>query len=232
MNTGDLTSIADLAKYELANNPDGTDYVSNPYALVIDGDTAYVADAGANDIFSLKLDGSVKVTPLPKQTIENPELPPSQSGQVPDKLEIQSVPTGVAVDLDGATYVSELTAFPFPEGRARILRIGDDGKADVYLDGFTQIADLQFDRDGNLLILQFGDRAQWKGDLQHLPGSSIQVAPDGTRTTLVAAGEGLESATALDIGPDAKVYITNRGASSGKGQVVRIDRFDEAQTVP
>jgi len=38
-NAGTATSIADLSAYELANNPDGGDVVSN-YALAIKDDTA------------------------------------------------------------------------------------------------------------------------------------------------------------------------------------------------
>ena len=223
LNTGTLTSIVDIAKYELVNNPDGTDLVSNPYALAINGDTAYIADAGANTVFSVKLDGSdLQAIPLPKQTIENPELP-SGLGQVPDKLEVQSVPTGVTVGSDGALYVSELTGFPYPEGKARIFRIGADRKPEVYADGFTQISDLEFDKDGNLLVLQYADRSQWKGDLA---GSLIQIAPDGTRTTLVSAGEGLEGATALGISPNNEIYVTNKGDRVGLGQVIKIDRTE------
>lgn len=223
LNTGNLTSIADLAKYELVNNPDRTDLVSNPYALVINGDTAYIADAGANAVLSVKLDGSnLQAIPLPKQTIENPELPPGFE-QMPDKLEIQSVPTGVTVGSDGALYISEFTGFPSPEGKARIFRIGADGKPEVYLDGFTQISDLEFDKDGNLLVLQYADRSLWKGDLA---GSLIQIAPDGTRTTLVAAKEGLEGATALGISPDNQIYVTNKGDRPQAGEVVRVNRTE------
>jgi hypothetical protein len=223
LNTGNLTSIVDLAKYELVNNPDGTDLVSNPYALEIDGDTAYIADAGANTVLSLKLDGSdLQAIPLPTQTVENPELPPGL-GQGPEKLEVQSVPTGITVGADGALYVSELTGFPYPEGEARIFRIGADGKPEVYADGFTQISDLEFDKDGNLLVLQFADLSQWKGDMS---GSLIQISPDGTRTTLVSAGEGLEGATALDISPNNEIYVTNKGNLVDVGQVVKINRTE------
>lgn len=223
LNTGSLTSIVDLAKYELVNNPDGTDLISNPYALEIDGDTAYVADAGANAVLSVKLDGSdLQAIPLPRQTIENPELPPGL-GQVPEQLESSSVPTGVTVGADGALYVSELTGFPSPEGEARIFRIGADGKPEVYTDGFTQITDLEFDKDGNLLVLQYADRSFWKGELA---GSLLQIAPDGTRTTLVSAGEGLEGATSLTISPDNEIYVTNKGNLVDVGQVVKINRTE------
>ena len=223
LNTGNLTSIADLAKYELVNNPDGTDLISNPYALEINGDTAYVADAGANAVLSVKLDGSdLQAIPLPKQTVVNPELPPGLE-QVPEQLEVASVPTGVTVGSDGALYVSEFTGFPSPEGEARIFRIGADGKPEVYANSFTQITDLEFDKDGNLLVLQYADRSFWKGELA---GSLLQIAPDGTRTTLVSAGEGLEGATSLAISPDNEIYVTNKGNLVDVGQVVKINRTE------
>lgn len=88
--TGSLTSIADFANYELANNPDGVtaidvvgEIASNPYGLAISGNTAYIADAAANDVLSVKLDGSnlKTVSVLPEQTITNPIFPPAAPGQ-------------------------------------------------------------------------------------------------------------------------------------------------------
>lgn len=240
LNTGSLTSIADLAKYELNNNADGEDTLdvsgeiaSNPYAFTIKGHTAYIVDAAANDLLSVGLDGSSlkTVTVLPKQTIENPIFPtpaPGQvappdappPGQIPDKISIQSVPTGVEVGPDGAFYVSEYTGFPFPVGKARILRVDREGKTTVYADGFTQLSDLAFDKKGNLYVLQFGNEPQWKGNSD---GSLIQIAPDGTRTTLVS-GEGLESATALTVGPDDAIYVSTKGDRPSVGQVLRIEK--------
>lgn len=238
-NTGSLTSIADLAKYELANNADGEDVLdvsgeiaSNPYAFTIKGNTAYIVDAAANNILTVGLDGSnlKSFAVLPKQTITNPIFPTPEPGQVsppdapppgqtPNEVEIQSVPTGVVFGADDALYVSEFTGFPFPQGKARILRVAANGETTVYADGFTQLGDLAFDAKGNLYALQYGNEPQWKGISD---ASVIQIAPDGTRTTLLS-GNGLESATALTVGLDGAIYVSSIGDRPGVGQVLRID---------
>ena len=82
LETNTFTSLADFAQYELDNNPDGSDVISNPYALEIQDDTAYVVDGGGNTIYSVGLDGSgiknVAKFPekvLPAEQLEFPTLP-------------------------------------------------------------------------------------------------------------------------------------------------------------
>jgi hypothetical protein len=239
LNTGSLNSIFDFAKYEITKNPDKGDVVTNPYDLTINGDSAYVVDGGGNTAYKIKLDGSnFEAIAIPKNIINKSDLPPGL--QLPPglleelpggKIAIQAVPTGGVVGPDGALYVGEYTGFPYPTGKSRIFRIGKDGKPEVFLDGFTHITDLTFDENGNLLVLQFSDTSQLGGDITNLPGSLIQVAPDGTRTILVAAGQGLDSADGIDISPDGKIYITNRGVGPRLGQVVRVDGL-VTKTVP
>ncbi len=224
-------SIADMPPYELAKNPDQGDVISNPYALTLIGNTAYIVDAGGNSLYRVGLDGSsLQAIGLPRQILKNPIFPKPQPGEVlppgapppgqePKEIPIQSVPTGIAVGPDGALYVSEFTGFPYPEGKARIFRIDRDGKPEVYAEGFTQIGDVEFDKQGNMYVLQIADQSLWKGKLD---SSLIKVAPDGKRTTVVKAGEGLVAATALDIGPDGAIYITNKGITPGTGEVVKI----------
>lgn len=224
-NSGALTSIADISSYEFAKNPTSIypngNVISNPYSFTIGDDTAYIANAAGNDVLSVKLDGSdlKTVVALPDRTITNPTLPNGTSPQVPQEIKYQAVPTGVAIGLDNALYISQLTGIPIPEGKANIFRVGSDGKATVYADGFTQLTDLTFDRQGNLYALQFANQAFYKGKFD---GSLIEIAPDGTRTTLLS-GNGLESATALTIGPDGAIYVSSKGDRAGVGQVLRID---------
>ncbi|MBA2747197.1 MAG: ScyD/ScyE family protein [Tatlockia sp.] len=249
LNTGELTEIFDFAKYEIINNPDGGDVVTNPYDLTISGDTAYVIDGGGNVAYNIKLDGSqVKATALPLNIITNPQLPqlppgaelppglinflpPDENGN--PRISIQSVPTGGTVGPDGALYVGEYSGFPYPQDKARIFRIGEDGVPTVFAEGFNAITELTFDKQGNLLVLQFSDVSQIASpDISNLPGSLIQLGTDGTRTTLVAAGEGLESADGLTIGPDNQIYVTTRGVGPGNGSVVRVNTGAEPVPEP
>lgn len=243
LETGELTSIFDFAEYEIVNNPDGGDIVTNPYDLAISGHKAYVTDGGGNAVYSIDIgSGNAQAKAIPKNFIDKTVvesslppgaiIPPGLLEEVDGKLGLQSVPTGGAVGPDGALYVGEYTGFPYPEDKSRIFRIGDDGEAEIFAEGFNNISELTFDKDGNLLVLQFSDQSQLTGDLTALPGSLIQLAPDGTRTTLVAAGEGLESADGLTIGPDNQIYVTTRGVGPENGSVVRVGRGAEPVPEP
>ena len=242
-NTNSWTSVADLGNYELANNPDGGDVGSNPLGFLIDGNKLVAVDAGANDLLSVNTDGRYlqSITAFPEDVLTNPVFPPSgtpsnEPAQVPSEGEVvrspkaglrpsqfasQAVPSSVTKGPDGAYYISQFTGFPFPEGGAKIYRVGGDGKPTVYADGFTQLTDLEFDPEGNLYALQYANQSAWKGDFD---GSVIKIATDGTRTTLLS-GDGLESPSALTIGADGAVYVTNQGDRPGVGQVLRIENI-------
>jgi hypothetical protein len=241
--TNTWTSVADLANYELANNPDGGDVGSNPLGFVIDGNKLVAVDAGANNLLSVNTDGKnlQAVTTFPEDILTNPVFPPSgtpsnEPAQVPSQGEevrsptaglrpsqfaTQAVPSNLTKGPDGAYYVSQFTGFPFPEDGAKIYRIGADGTSTIFADGFTQLTDLEFDPAGNLYALQYANQSAWKGNFD---GSVIKIATDGTRTTLLS-GNGLESPSALAIGADGAVYVTNRSDRPGLGQVIRIENI-------
>src|SRR5436309_4364555 len=106
---GRAQMVADTGAFETEVDPagDGTDEGSNPFDLArLGGHRALVADAAGNSLLVVDQKGSLDwVATFPEQD------------------GAQSVPTSVAIGLDGAYYVGELTGFPFPTGISRVWRI-------------------------------------------------------------------------------------------------------------
>ena len=203
------TQLADLARYELDNNPDGGDIVTNPFYMTIKGETAFVIDAGANVLLSVDLNTS---------KIELEAVLPARNISVPSLGDIvmQSVPTSVAIGPDGAVYVTELTGFPFPQDGARIYRL-NDGTPEVFLDGFTNLIDLAFAPNADLYALEYATNSVRSEDPT---GALIQIKPNGNRTTILS--EGLINPTALAIAPDNSIYVSNNAFLAGEGEVIRV----------
>ena len=206
------TRLRDFGVYEQNNNPDGQDVITNLYDLLIEDNTAYVVDAGGNDLLSQPAFGSSLTleTVFPSSTAIDP--------LTGESVVIQPVPTSVAVGQDGALYVGELTGFPFQPETAKVYRINAEGKPFVYADGFTHIVDLAFDKSGGLYVLEYDANGLLnEGDA----GALIYVSPDGqTRTTI--ADDELINPTGLEIGANGDIYISNKGFVAGQGEVLRL----------
>jgi hypothetical protein len=206
------TRLSDFGAYEQNNNPDGQNVDTNLYDLLIEDNTAYVVDAGANALLSQRAFGGEPTleTVFPARTATNP-----LTGEA---VVQQSVPTSVTVGPDGALYVGELTGFPFPPETARVYRINAEGQPEVYAEGFTNIVDLAFDNFGGLYVLEYDADGILSGSDA---GALIYVSPDGkTRTTL--ADDELINPTGLEIGSDGDIYISNKGFIAGLGEVLRL----------
>jgi sugar lactone lactonase YvrE len=214
--SGTLEPIADLAAYELANNPEtaGGDH-SNPFGVAIVADGYVVVDSAGNDLLHVASDGTVSTLAIfPPQTVDGPNGTPA---------EMASVPTSVALGPDGAYYVGEFTGFPFTPGAARIWRVVPGEQPEVFATGFTAVIDLAFDAEGRLYVLeavQNGLGAIDPADPASLAGALIRVDPDGSRTAI--DGAPLIFPTSVAIGPDGALYVTNNGIVPGQGEVVRI----------
>jgi PEP-CTERM motif len=253
LNTGSLTAIADLAKYEIDNNPDGTDVITNPYAMEILGDIAYVVDGGGNTIYSVGLDGSgiknVKAFPeqvIPQSELEFPslpptgEIPPGEDGATPPPdgenppgqefpITYQSVPTAITTAPDGTLTVAEYTYFPYPEGRARIYSV-DPETLDIRVlyEGFTQLTGVTYDAEGNLYALQHINTSEWKeiqqgGIITGDISGSIIKIAPNGTRETIWSGDGLEAASGLFLGPDGDLYTSNRARLAGTGQLIKFD---------
>ena len=112
--SGTVTTVADIAKHEQTDNPDGGLVDSNPFKFVRKADGSFiVTDAGGNSFVQVASNGAISTLGvLPPQPNPLPFGPPFY----------QAVPTGVAVGPDGSSFVGQLTGFPFPPGFANVFR--------------------------------------------------------------------------------------------------------------
>ena len=152
----------------------------------------------------------------------------------------ESVPTAVTVGPDGAIYASELSALPYPEGYARVLRVSDpegvasyDGRTpggtnQIYASGFEQINGLSFDEDGALYVLEYVNASTVYDPtiaVEDLPPSNlIRVDPDGTRE--IISGEELRFGNYV-FAHEGKVYAAINNGAVDAGQVLAYDQDAE-----
>ena len=183
--TGEMTLIADIGAYEIANNPDPNAIDSNVYgmALATDG-MLYVADAGGNAVY--KVDPGTSefsvASVIPGIPIPAEAAPPGGNPARGGALEIDPVPTGIGANPDGGVYVSLLSGGPFPTGAAKIHGLAEDGTLTDAAMGLTMCTDVKVGPDGNLYAVQISldFLAETPG-----PGNVVRIGADGTLEPVV-----------------------------------------------
>jgi hypothetical protein len=258
--------VVDIAAYEIGGGPDGGVAESDPYGLLVerrghgrsddadddghgddDGEEGHgagdvVIDASGNSLLHVDEDGEISLLAVFPSRSTTPPRPTPGTTALTD-----SVPTSVTVGPDGAYYVGELVGIPFfgaTRDKSNIYRVApgqDPNHPTVFLDGhvtgFNAIIDLAF-KGNDLYILQ-----HWTpvSKLPLGPGRLVRVACagrplvcDGLHPTTVL--DGLDGPTAIVVGPDGALYLSNKGASPAfanppaghdpKGEVLRIDLGD------
>jgi lysophospholipase L1-like esterase len=152
----------------------------------------------------------------------------------------ESVPTAVTLGPDGALYASELSALPYPEGYARVVRVSDPegvasydgrtpgGTSQIYASGFEQLNGLTFDEDGALYALEYVNSSTVYDPtlpVEDLPPSRlIRVDPDGTREQI--SDEELRFGNYV-LAHEGKVYAAINNGDINEGQVLAYDQDAE-----
>jgi hypothetical protein len=207
---GKWSTVADVAGFEGANNPDGVQPPdSNPYAVAAGRNGVAVADAGGNSVVWVAANKRMSLLAVfPERMVDSP------FGQIP----MQAVPNSVVQGPDGAWYVGQLTGFPFPVGGAKVFRVVPGQAPEVYAEGFTNIIDLAFAKDGSLLVLELATNGMLSGDLT---GRLARVADDGSVEDIMT--EGLVAPGGLTVGHSGAIFVSNFSVFAGAGQVLKID---------
>jgi hypothetical protein len=225
---GNVTEVANLYEFEVANNPDGIwnpgDPESNPFNLAhLNGGKTLVADAAGNDILYVDEAGNVDwVAVLTPQAICDGTAPVSPfcavgGGFLPPDFQAQPVATSIAVSPDGDWYAGELTGFPGTPGWSRIWRI-DKGSRHVVCpsaactevaNGLTSIVDLEFGPDGTLYVVEF-DAAGWLATegavVAPAAGGTVRACDVDTGSCPVIA-DGLDLPTAIEVAKDGSLWV-------------------------
>jgi DNA-binding beta-propeller fold protein YncE len=221
---GKTSVMGDLLAFEVKHNPDkkdkGSTIDSYPFAVVpTPQGGALVTDVGANDVLQVSASGKVTLrTVFHARKVKAPAMLKLPKGS---KVPMQSVPMGITAGSDGSYYVAEHAGFPQPEGVARVFRLAGE-KVETAVKGFTTAVDVAFDGDGRLVVL--GSVGPVPADQQ--PRTSLyRIEADGKRTELLKPGT-LSVPLGMAIAPDGAIYVSNKGFTPGKGEIVRVDLPD------
>jgi hypothetical protein len=128
------------------------------------------------------------------------------------------VPTAIAYH--GNFYVGNLLTFPIHEGGSKILKITPSGRVSVAYRGFTTILGLAFDHDANLYVLE-----NTTGNALPTPFTGKVLKIDRESGWITEIATGLFLPTAMTIGPDDNLYVSNVGFGAppaGLGEVLKI----------
>jgi hypothetical protein len=211
---GNIRPLADIWDFERDNNPHPREIYSNPVDVLVHGNRLVVADAGANDLLKINKQGTVELL-----TVFGDRIVPSPFGNIP----MESVPTAVVEGTDHDYFVSELTGFPFPVGGANVYRVDrKTGRTEVFASGFTNIMDLALDEHGTLWVLEIDHDSLFPPIGPSSDGAIFAVDEHGAKKQLPLAPGTLTEPGGITVGEGGDLYVTNRAATAGHGEVLQI----------
>ncbi len=194
----------DIAPFVVAYPFEVDTQFSNIYHLAFGPDGAlYIADAGANAVIRRSPSGQLSVLAA------LPGIPHPSPGGNPT---IDAVPTGIVYD--GEKFlVSTLTGFPFPEGKARIYQVSNEGQVSVYRDSLTALVDIALGPGNRPVVLQFAA----PGPQGFTPNSGQVIRSTASQNTVLL--EGLNLPTGIARRSPNSYYVT----SLADGKVLRVE---------
>jgi hypothetical protein len=206
---GTTTMIADLSAFQRANpvaqpeeddfEPDGTWYSM----VAVRGDL-YAVEPNHGEIVRVNV----------------------STGAVSRVIDVSAsqghiVPTTIAYH--GNFFFGNLGLFPITPGSSSIYKVTPSGQIVPWAQGLTTVLGLAFDNRDRMYVLESMTAAGFPGPQEFGTGRVIRIDPGGDQTTVAT---GFSFPTALTIGPDGALYVSNLGFGPpvpGLGQIYRIE---------
>jgi hypothetical protein len=123
-----------------------------------------------------------------------------------------------AITYHGNFFFGNLSPFPITPGGSNVFKLTPSGNFKVWKPGLTTVVGVAFDNRDRMYVLELSAAAGFP-----TPGAGklVRVSPSGKVEDILT---GLIVPTALTIGPDGALYISNFGAAPpGLGQILRVE---------
>ena len=205
--TGAVRQVAELGTYEIENNPDGQDINPNLYGIAAAPDgTLYVADAGANTIYTVNpADGTSALFAVVPTLTDLTGATPTAEEQAMQPGPRQPVPTGIVVDAASTITVGLLGEnWSGPS----ILNYAPDGTWTEGVSGIPYNVAITLGPDGLLYASQL--TADFSGEMPG-PGAVYRITADGVVEPVV---EGLFFPHGIAFDAAGALYVTTNSIIS------------------
>jgi hypothetical protein len=206
---GTTTMIADLSAFQRANpvaHPEEDDFEPDGtwYSMIAVRGSLYAVEPNHGEI--VRVDVS--------------------TGAVSRVIDVSAtqghiVPTTIAYH--GNFFIGNLGLFPITPGSSSIYKVNPSGHIVTWAEGLTTVLGLAFDKGNRMYVLESMTAAGFPGPQEFGTGRVIRIDPGGRQTTIAT---GFSFPTALTIGPDGALYVSNLGFGPpvpGLGQIYRIE---------
>lgn len=204
MPSGLSFAISDIASTAQRHGTTGEPVDSDPSSVLALRNRRIVADAGANALF---LSGSTGFL-QPRNDRVFADLPLADT---------DTVPTALTTDPDGDIFVSRRTGASSSRGSSTIYRVPrQGGTATAFLTGHSTVADMAFDREGTLYVVEIAGAG---GDPGTGEGRLLRKPKDGPVEVVL---DGLVHPTGIAVGRGGVVYLSNHGDHPNRGEILRV----------
>ena len=208
---GSTSLVADVSAFVQANpvaKPEADDFEPDEttYSMIADGGMLYIANPNHGEI----------------------DMVDPSSGDITRVVDVSAseghvVPTALAMGPDGNFRVGNLSTFPVVDGASDVYLVTPDGQISTETTGLTAVVGLQY-VDGQLYALEASGAPADPSQAPIAPfsGRVVRINADGSLTDVAT---GLMFPTAMTLGPDGNLYVSDFGfgAPPGAGEIVKVD---------